>query len=568
MIILLNDTGPQSVLSQATELIAAHGVYALTAIFIFYQQSRALKALKNADAADHVFFKRVYASVVVATYVLIVASTAIWFYANFLYGQHEYIRGRIFGLTERKTSPMKDGDQPAIVQSVAPESDVDLYTAAFPERDTDGEFDLGWVAFPKQKINHITLRFRQDCEIWNPTPSRADPFGSNSFLMRREGKPPSTRKIDILKLLDIDLNGIHYLTGHAIQLLYVPPKNPEDVGTMILEKEDGTRVPLPLRDQEPVTENQNGNEQIAAGWPPFSKELSAFAAGRDEKPSFSVDGSYDREFADRLRENLGSSDLNTQVSSIGFLVSQGARSFKFIADSLAAPESKGYDKDLLDRNLAAAIDGIESKGIHAPPGLSLQIALMFYADQDYRNAAPFFDRAGDGPIHEDQVLFYRGYARYWVGRHGGSAKDYQESERDFRLFLRKTHGRRYDALARTQLGIDLNRQNRVPEAIEQYNSAIHLDPQLAQPYNDLAYLFAGRGENLSAALDLVNTALRLETDDYELAEDKDTKGWILFQQGKAKEALPLILTALSKAPDDSDIRYHASAVQAAIAAGK
>lgn len=552
------------VVSQATELIAAHGVYALTAIFIFYQQSRAYQAIKGATGEDRAFFKKVYISVVSATYVLMILSTGIWFYANFMYGQREYIRGQITGLIERRTSPTKEDDLPAIFQSVAPESDVDLYTREFSDGNADGQIDLGWVIFPKQKINHISLLFRQDCEIWSPPPSRTQLFGSNSSLTRRGMRLPLTRKTDTLKLLDIDLIGIHYLTGHAIQLDYVPKNNPEDVGSMFLIEDDGTRMPLPLQDRTPLIDNQNRAKQAGFAWPPpFFRTLTAFAAGRDQKLSFNDDGGYDRDFGNRLRESLGGVDLNAQTSSIAFLVSQGSRSFRFIADSLAAPDSNSYDEDLLDRNLAAAIDGIESKGIHAPPELSLQIALMFYRDQDYGKAVPFFDRAGDGPIRgDDDALFFRGYAHYWLGRHGGPPKEYQESEKDFRQFLRKPHGKQDDALARTQLGIDLNRQDRVPEAIQEYKSAIRLDPTLAQAYNDLAYLYASRGENLPAALDLVNKALRLETDEYELAEDKDTKGWILFQQGKFSEALPLIQAAAAKVPDDSDVQDHLKKVRA------
>ena len=41
--------GALNLISQATELLAAHGVYALTAIFIFYQQRRAYVALNRAS---------------------------------------------------------------------------------------------------------------------------------------------------------------------------------------------------------------------------------------------------------------------------------------------------------------------------------------------------------------------------------------------------------------------------------------------------------------------------------------------------------------------------------------
>jgi hypothetical protein len=74
-------------------------------------------------------------------------------------------------------------------------------------------------------------------------------------------------------------------------------------------------------------------------------------------------------------------------------------------------------------------------------------------------------------------------------------------------------------------------------------------------------LYAERGQNLSEALDLVNTALRLETDELNLAEEKDTKGWILFKSGRTRDALPLILEAAAKLPQEPDIQNHLNAVQ-------
>src|SRR5215470_4138987 len=105
---MIYQSGPSTsidAITQLTELLAAHGVYALTVIFIFYQQRAAHNALKNAAPNDHNFFKKVYASVVVATYVLMAASTGIWFYGNYLYGQRAYIKGSVMGLMEHRTPP-------------------------------------------------------------------------------------------------------------------------------------------------------------------------------------------------------------------------------------------------------------------------------------------------------------------------------------------------------------------------------------------------------------------------------------------------------------------------------
>jgi tetratricopeptide (TPR) repeat protein len=88
-----------------------------------------------------------------------------------------------------------------------------------------------------------------------------------------------------------------------------------------------------------------------------------------------------------------------------------------------------------------------------------------------------------------------------------------------------------------------------------------LNPKYALAYNNLAYLYAERGENLAEALDLVNTALRMETNEINTAEEKDTKGWILFKSGKASDALPLIRDAAAKLPMDQEVQQHLNVLQ-------
>ena len=121
-----------------------------------------------------------------------------------------------------------------------------------------------------------------------------------------------------------------------------------------------------------------------------------------------------------------------------------------------------------------------------------------------------------------------------------------------------------EAPGHVNLGNALWKLSRINEAIVQYNRAIQADHNYAPAYNNLAYMFAERGENLERALDLVNTALRLDADNQQdLSEDKDTKGWILFKSGKANEALPLIQEAARQIQNDSLVQSHLQVVQRA-----
>lgn len=536
-----------SLISQASEILAAHGVYALTVIFIFYQQRRAYLALNSASSEDHPYFRKIYTSVVAATYVLMALSTGIWFYANFMYSQHSYIKGTIMGLSEQRTPPLSKADKPEIIQAIASASDDELYTAEKASViAADGTRDLSWVLFPKSKITSLAFRFEHHYETFQAVSPNADPSGS---------LPPHKAET-IRGLFGLDLSSIHYSQGNSIQLMYEP--DPEDglskIGHLYLLV-GSQKVPLSWQLNSAETQN-------ATPAPPLSSKLSlqfspwsVFAGTLGEKEYFGQNGEYDPQFGRTLRERLGGPSLTSQLDAIQFLVDQGARSFKFISDSLADTQAGRFDEGLLKHNLAAIVEKLDSRGVHAPQQVSLQLAMVSYKNQDYKIAARYFDRAGDPPIHESEMLFYRGYAHF-------QAEEYQRSAEDMREFLKGSHKKEFDAAARLNLGNALWKLNRIDEAIDQYNRTIQLNRNYAAAYNNLAFMYAERGQNLERALELVNTALRLDAkDNQDLAEDKDTKGWVLFKSGKVNEALPLIQEAAAKLPDDPLVQSHLRDVQ-------
>ena len=552
-----SQAGTFNLINQFTQLIAAHGVYALTAIFIFYQQYRAGQSLKNADPKDHDYFRKVYTSVVVATYALMVISTAIWFYANFVYSQRTYIRGTLMGLTEQRTPPTSEKDLPEILQEIAPASDVELYVdKRFSNTSSaDGKYDLCWVLFPKEKVSRLALRFEHHYEVWRAASPNANPFENHAFTPRDAKTIPG--------VFGLDLGSIHYSPGHSIQLMYEPDdKEPiRKIGKMYLLRDDGQKIPLSWQDVIADADRQKTPKSLASRISTLWSNFVVYAA-RNERALFRENGDYDPALASALRERLGGTNLQLQVEAVNLLVLQGSRSFKFIADSLSSKESGHYDDGLLKHNLASAADQLEGKGVHVPAELTLQFALMFYTNQDYVTAARWFDRAGDQPIHDDETLFYRAYAHY-------STQQYVQSAQDYQQYLRTRHKPEYDAVARTGLGNAFQKLARDNEAAEQYKRAIKLNAKYATPYNNLAYIYAERGGDLARAMDLVNTAMQLETDDASLAEYKDTKGWILFKSGKTQEALPLIREAAAKVLDDPDVQNHLKIVeQAALGKGR
>jgi tetratricopeptide (TPR) repeat protein len=79
-----------------------------------------------------------------------------------------------------------------------------------------------------------------------------------------------------------------------------------------------------------------------------------------------------------------------------------------------------------------------------------------------------------------------------------------------------------------------------------------LKPDSAQAYNALGYSFADRNIRLEEAAQLIDKALSLAPDDPFIL---DSKGWVLFRQGKASVALETLKKAFAQKPD-AEIAAH------------
>jgi len=75
---------------------------------------------------------------------------------------------------------------------------------------------------------------------------------------------------------------------------------------------------------------------------------------------------------------------------------------------------------------------------------------------------------------------------------------------------------------------------------------IALKPESPQGYNALGYSLADRNLRLEEAAQLVDKALSLTPDDSFIL---DSKGWVLFRQGKFAAALETLQKAFAKQPD-------------------
>lgn len=102
-------------------------------------------------------------------------------------------------------------------------------------------------------------------------------------------------------------------------------------------------------------------------------------------------------------------------------------------------------------------------------------------------------------------------------------------------------------------GAACERNGQLEEAEALLQESILLDPENANAFNYLAYIWAEQGINLEQALDYIGHALDFEPDNGAFI---DTLGWIYYKQKKYKKALEYIQTALYFMPDDPTIAEH------------
>jgi tetratricopeptide (TPR) repeat protein len=95
-------------------------------------------------------------------------------------------------------------------------------------------------------------------------------------------------------------------------------------------------------------------------------------------------------------------------------------------------------------------------------------------------------------------------------------------------------------------------QGRLDEAIEQYSSALKLDPGLAEAHNNLGVLMLTRGRTAEGIREL-REALRLNPDDME-TEHNLALG--LNQQQDWREAAELFAKTLQRRQDDANAHYQ------------
>jgi tetratricopeptide (TPR) repeat protein len=114
-------------------------------------------------------------------------------------------------------------------------------------------------------------------------------------------------------------------------------------------------------------------------------------------------------------------------------------------------------------------------------------------------------------------------------------------------------------LARDNFGSALAKQGKLPEAIQQYNQALQLQPNFADAHSDLGNALAAQGK-LEAAIQQYEQAIRLKPD---FADARNNLGLALAAEGKLGQAVEQYEQALQLKPDNANVQVSYGAALAA-----
>lgn len=138
-----------------------------------------------------------------------------------------------------------------------------------------------------------------------------------------------------------------------------------------------------------------------------------------------------------------------------------------------------------------------------------------------------------------------------TGMAHSQAKDYAKAVKHYtsaELIAKTSETNRLNEGLYFQIGAAHERNKDYATAEKYFRQALELAPDFAEALNYLGYMWAERGEKLPEAQEMIEKAVKLEPENGAFL---DSMAWVLYQQGKVKEALPWMERALqhTREPD-------------------
>jgi tetratricopeptide (TPR) repeat protein len=113
----------------------------------------------------------------------------------------------------------------------------------------------------------------------------------------------------------------------------------------------------------------------------------------------------------------------------------------------------------------------------------------------------------------------------------------------------------------TMVALILQTQGKTDEATKRYEQILEKNPRAAIAANNLANIYADRGEKLDDALMLAQNAVSAAPND---AKALDTLGWVYYKKKLPEMAIPVLERSLTKDPANPTLHYHLGVVLAEI----
>jgi tetratricopeptide (TPR) repeat protein len=556
---------------KATQLIAAHGVFALTAIFIFVMYNRVSGQLSRAAGTrQESYYKTVHGYTVAMTFVLVVAASAIWIYATFFYAQITVTRGDVAGLRQTLRTERPEGSSTRFEDALWLEDDSrDFYSSLELTQSASADRVLRWAYVTKGVLPSLAFNFRQT--LFSSRLHAADRLStiqaSNISQLMQETPEHCTAK------LTLDRSYLQQAKAEALKLWYEP--NPDTKVSRLghfYARHGGRRTKL---EWESVSPPSCAGAIASAPSPASSAPLDPWSLFRGVAHAEMVAPAFNPDDRKALWAALGANDLPRQVKARREILARGPHAHALVAEWIqqlyrgnGSSAALGYTDSPGDavQNLAVLLDALDAPSSRFSAETYVQIAFVHYLHGLYAPAWHYFSVArkrGFAPW-SGTLQFAWAHCCQEIGEYDSAVRSFDQargtaeiapSELDAAIAIT------YSTWAESTLDA-AKRAKLEDQKRKYYLRALEEDPNNASANNGLAYDYAERGERLDKALALVDRALSRAPND---AEAMDTKGWVLFKLKRYREALPLIERAVRELPDRREHHDHLAAVKRALA---
>ena len=173
----------------------------------------------------------------------------------------------------------------------------------------------------------------------------------------------------------------------------------------------------------------------------------------------------------------------------------------------------------------------------------MHLADIALREKDYDRVIFLLTSAEPQSATNENLFYFRGMAYKFKG-------EYEKAEKDLFKAMELSED---DSQVMLQLALMYDETDQVEKSENILRKYISTNPENAEGYNFLGYMFAERGIKLDDAEELIKKALELKPESGDII---DSMGWVYYQKGMYNEALEMLIKAFKTKGDDPTILEH------------